>query len=220
MIDKRYYWGDLRLWKTGRKHKRPNSRGQMLEYQGDDQQHTLLIPASPNFSGEMAVVTAFDPPDTSQPTSERFHLAIDQYQEAMEARANGYLHPLVLVHDATDLTAVIDSLAAPEITCPVAHPFLVGDRVLCRRNGLNLYSILVVATVPSSTKFTYTGASHTILAGDTLVRVSAYWDDVAYLNGPECSEAERGQFYSPEALWRFKAPATATYRRVALTLPS
>jgi hypothetical protein len=219
-IDKRYYWGDLRLWKTGRKHSRPNSRGLLLEYAGGDQQNVLLVSESPGFSTELSVVTFFDPPDTSDPTAERFHNAVDQYYEAMELRADGYLHPLVYVNDASGYTAEVDSVAGGSITTVAAHAFVAGDRVLCRRDGLNLYSILTVATTPAADEFTYTGGTHTVQAGDTLVRVSAFWDDAAYLSGPEVRLPERGAWYSEEATWKFKVASAATYRRTTLTFPS
>lgn len=216
----RYYFGDFRLWREGIHHWEIPTRGVTQEFEGVDQEHALVLPASSNTKLELAVrcLGAPNPADKTQKGWRALLRALRRGLVDRSLRSD----PLVWIQD-DGVSDVVGSYAAPQITAN-GHPFTNGDVVLVRRAGLGLWSLATVSSAAANTfdVAAVAGTSlHAIQAADELFLVEEYYlGMVGQLVEPAVPQTDQADVYAPELVYKFKGSGRYDYARTSASVGS
>lgn len=215
----RYYFGDFKLWGPGIDHAEIPARGTLQEFQGVDQEHALLIPASSNTSLRLRVRT-FGEPNPASKTRPGFRSVLAGERRGLVVRSE-VADPLVWIEDDT-VTDTVSSYAAPTITA-AGHPFANGDVVLVRRAGLGLWSLATVSNAAANTFDVAAVAQttlHAIAAADEIYLVEAYWLGMIFENLDTVPPKDDGDWYADELAYTFAGAGRYVYERTAAAVGS
>lgn len=216
----RAYYGDFRLWREGIDYLERPARAAVQEFEGVDQDLALVIPSSVNARLEVLVRT-LGYPNPVQKDRAGFRAILRAVRAGLQARADR-LDPLVWIEDDTTLRVL--AAASPSLQTTAPHGYSTGDRLLIRRAGVGLWTLLA-ATVTGADTFTgsaVTGTQlHAIAAGDEVLRVDAYWVGMVAQPFPQPVEPrDEGDFWNPRVEYIFKGSGEHTYSRAVATVGS
>ncbi len=210
----RYYFGDFRLWLQGIDHAELPARGVLQEFQGVDQTHGLMIPASSNTTLRIRVRT-FGAPNPSSIDRKGFRSVLAQVRAGLVARSLR-ADPLVWIEDDT-VTDTVTSFAGSTITA-AGHPFADGDVVLVRRLGVGLWSLATVSAAGAGGfDVTAVGTTtlHAIQPADEIYRVEGYYLGAIAEGIDTVPPKDDGDFYADELAYTFATSGLYTYERTA-----
>ena len=218
MKEPRIYYGDLRLWRTGRYIEAKRPRGGMQVYEGIDSKDALVLPTSPNYNTELECHTLFDPTADANGDFTRFSLQsiVDAMSEALVARSAARA-PVCWIEDSSDTTVnrSISAVAGGLLTVG-SNSFANNDWVLVRRLGVGLWTLSQVSG-RTATQITVT-AAHPITTSDTVMLVHQFWKNMVFDSNQGIGVGKDGGHFSDDVTYPFKGTCPAAYRYSRLTV--
>lgn len=210
-MGKRAYHGDLRLYSTPRIPVEAPQRGVIQEFPGWKAERMVYVPTSPCNSLTLTV-KAFMKPYPGSETQLGLRGTLLSHRKALWARSH-LLAPVCWIADDS-LERTVASAGGLIIETTAAHPYVATDYVLIRRNGVSLYTLINVTSVPDTTHFVVPSLTHSVLAGDKVLRVDLWWSGM-YFDSRAPVEGNLGHpdFYAEEGVYVFKGGPTAEYAR-------
>jgi hypothetical protein len=206
---KTYWFGDLRLWKTGQTHEEAGQRRLSMTFDGVDQESALIIGGYGSFVKRLTAMTFFDMHPSLPYTQKGYRALRSAMLDALIERSYR-LHPVV--YSVEDLLSV-QSWSSPTLTTTTDHGLSVGDRVLIRRIGDGLYTYAAVTVVPNTDEIQLSAVTHAIQPGDDVVIVESCWEECRYQNfGPPRGVEKEGDFFGSEASYEFETTSIAWHR--------
>jgi|SRR5688572_26088115 len=213
-MGERYYFGDWRLYGTPDDHFDQPERGAVLEFEGSDQDHALVIPANPNWR-ETVVVRLLVTPNASDRSYKGLKALVRTQRAALIVRSSR-ADPFVWVQDDARSKAV-GGYAAPVVTSN-AHGFSNGDVLLVRRAGAGLWSLVTASAVAANT-FNVAAVPgttlHAIAAADEIHLVEEYRLGCVLASHPDVERQEEPTFREGFELG-FRASGRYTYARASV----
>lgn len=215
--NERYYFGDVRLYQHGLEHVEDPQRQVLQSFTGVDRERVLVIPASPNH-GLGLEVKCFGAPNAASVTRKGLRAILRAMRELLESRSTR-ADPVVWVEDDSTLR-VLSGVAGPLMTS-ANHPYVVGDRLLIRRTGAGLWSLVSVLTTPGANTFTAAAVAGTVLhalqPGDQVLLVEGYWVGMVFQAMPRVDPAEE-DWWAAAISYRFLGSGTYTYARTTASV--
>lgn len=229
MGSKRSIFGNLQLWSHARSATPAEERGNPVDVvAGVDQLTSLHVPASPNTTGGIEVVT-WGGRNPAAKTQSGFLALRAAIKAAVRARMP-YGLPLVWNEDDA-LDRVLASGAATTYVLSAPHAFSVADLLYffrpttaVDRASLHLFGWAAVESIPDATSVVLaedpTTDDYSPEAGDLVVRASSLWSPLYAVGSPQFARPKTGDHYSPEVTWRFVGVPSVELHAAAADLTS
>lgn len=213
-ITQRIYFGDYRLWREPIEPplEKDCARTVTQEFQGLDRDRALLVSASSS-TAQNLVARCLGFPSTTA-TTMRAWLSLKRAIRRSLVERSQRKDPLVYIEDDT-LSKTVASYLAPNATVN-GHGRSVGDRLLIRRAGTGLWSLVRVTVVADPNTIAIaaeTGTTiHALENGDEVHLVEAYWLGAVWLS--MTPQNEMG-WYAKELTYVFRYAGILDYARTA-----
>lgn len=214
---KAYYYGDVRLWKTGIRHEVESQRRLSMTFDGVDQDDALVLASAGSWTRRVTCFTFFDQHPSVPYTQRGFRALLDEMHDALIARS-AELHPLIYVLDDSAVPGV-QSYVGGLLTTTADHGLIVGDRILVRRLGDGLYTYAAVATVPNTDEVTLSTVGHAIAGGDDVLLAETVWPECRFNGMDQPQRGRVGDYYGEEVGYSFDvADSVNIYHRTSVDL--
>lgn len=203
------FLGDLQLGSELR-HIIPAQERRVTQlFDGVDRSRALIVPASPNITYNLNVITFFAPESTY--SKESFRAREWLIREALISRSEA-TYPLIW---ATELNKTVSNYTGSTVTA-AGHGMSNGNYTLIRRNGVGLYTLSAIGNVATDT-FDIT-AGHAVQAGDDVYLVERYWNGCLFVAFESLEPSENGDYYSEMGKFTFACSGSSYYSKTSVTM--